>query len=148
MKLVAKYNIFKSISSLLTFGTPIITLLSCSDVIVHRSDTALSAAAVFTILILLFFMKDKLMEYFKAPSALIVASVVLVLILIVESILIPIKTICIATIITCGVDEVTFKAWYRAAELELPDIAQRYKHVGFIFASTNKIMEKNNGQAS
>lgn len=143
MKAVAKYNTFKGASTALTFGTPLATLFACGDVIVHRSETALSATAIFTLLLILFFMKDKLLEYFKAPSALILSSVMLVLILVVENIIAPMKVICIATMIASGIDEVTFKAWYKSVEAGLPDISKNYKHVGFIFTTTKNIMENN-----
>ena len=144
MKIVAKYNTLKGISTALTFGTPIITLFACGEAIVHRSETALSAAAMFSLLLALFFLKDKLLEYFKAPSALIISSVALILILMIENIILPTKTICIATMIACGVDEVTFKTWYKSIEVKLPEISKQYKRVGFIFTTTKHIMENNN----
>ena len=64
MKTVAKYNTFKGISTLLTAGTPFISLLSCSELFVHRSETAISAAGVFAMLFAILFFKDKLLENF------------------------------------------------------------------------------------
>lgn len=146
MKDVAKYNVTKGVSTTLTFATPMVTLLTQANLIVHRSDTALSAAGVFAVLLTLLFMKDKIMEYFKAPSALVLSSVMLILILILESILLPMKAVCIATMIMCGVDEITFKRWYKQIEKKLPANAQDYKHVGFLFTSTNNLLKGvNNG---
>ena len=51
MKTVAKYNICKGVSDVLTLGTPITTLLLCSDFFIHRSDTAISAAGIFVIIV-------------------------------------------------------------------------------------------------
>lgn len=144
MKDVAKYNVTKGVSTALTFATPMVTLLTQANLIVHRSDTALSAAGVFAVLLTLLFMKDKIMEYFKAPSALVLSSVMLILILILESILLPMKAVCIATMIMCGVDEVTFKRWYKQIEKRLPENVQDYKHLGFIFTNTNNLLKGDN----
>ena len=105
MKEVGKYNTFKGISTLLTIGTPIITLACCGDFFVERPATAISAAGVFAILIALLFAKDKLAEKLKSPSAFIVSAAVLVIIVVVENILLPMKYVCIATMIASGVDE-------------------------------------------
>lgn len=143
MKTVSKYNVSKAASTTLTFATPIITLLSCGSFIRHRSETALSAAGMFVILLVLFFAKDKLAEKFKAPSALILSSVTLIFILLIEHIIVPMKTVCVATMIACGVDEITFKRWYKLIEAQLPKLAENYKHVGFLFTTTTKLMENN-----
>lgn len=145
MKTVAKYNTLKGVSTGLTFGTPLITLLCCGNMFVHRSETALSVAGIFTLLIVLLFAKDKLAEWFKAPSALVLSSVTLVLIILVEHIILPMKYVCIATMISCGVDELTFKHWYKQVEAQLPAIAKSYKKVGFLFTTTKKVMEEQNG---
>ena len=147
MSNVCKYNIYKAVSSLLTFGTPIITLLCCGDFIVHRSDTAISAAGIFVLLLLSFFAKDKLLENFKVPSAFILASVLFVLILMIENIIVPTKTVCIATMCLCAVDEITFKRLYKNAEFMLPKAAAHYKHFGFIFAKNKTILEAEKCQA-
>ena len=64
MKPVAKYNTCKGVSTVLTVGTPIITLLCCGDMFVHKSSTAISAAGMFGILIAALFLKDKIAENF------------------------------------------------------------------------------------
>ena len=142
MKQVGKYNTFKGISTLLTMGTPIITLACCGDFFVERPATAISAAGVFAILIALLFAKDKLAEKIKTPSAFIISAAVLVIIVVVENILLPMKYVCIATMIASGVDELTFKRMYKALECKMPQCWQAYEHFGFIFAKTLDIVEE------
>ena len=139
MKPVAKYNSCKAMSTMLTIGSPIITLASCSDLFVHKSGTAISAAGMFAILIALLFAKDKIAENFKMPSALVVAITGFVLVTIVENLLAPVKMVCIVTMITAGVDELTFKQWYKSAQALLPDRAEVYKKFGFIFTTSGKL---------
>ena len=142
MKQVGKYNTFKGISTLLTMGTPIITLACCGDFFVERPATAISAAGVFAILIALLFAKDKLAEKIKTPSAFIISAAVLVIIVVVENIILPMKYVCIATMIASGVDELTFKRMYKALECKMPQCWQAYEHFGFIFAKTQDIFEE------
>ena len=142
MKQVGKYNTFKGISTLLTIGTPIITLACCGDFFVARPATAISAAGVFAILIALLFAKDKLAEKIKSPSAFIISAAVLVIIVMVENILLPMKYVCIATMIASGVDELTFKRMYKALECKMPQCWQAYEHFGFIFAKTQDIFDE------
>lgn len=139
MKNVAKYNIFKGISTLLTFGTPLLTLSCCGDFFVHRSETAISAAGIFAIVICLLLFKDKLLENWKMPSAFFTSLVMFILILLVESIIIPIKYVCIATLISTGVDEVSFKRLYKNIEIQLPEQASSFKHFGFLFTTSNRL---------
>ena len=141
MKQVGKYNTFKGISTLLTIGTPIITLACCGDFFTERPATAISAAGVFAILIALLFAKDKLAEKIKTPSAFILSAAVLVIIVVVENIILPMKYVCIATMIASGVDELTFKRMYKALEYKMPQSWQSYEHFGFIFARTQDIFD-------
>lgn len=141
-KSVLKYNIFKGVSTLLTVGTPLITLACCGDMFVHRSETAISAAGVFALLIAALFFKDKLAEKFKTPSALVISVAVLILCVLIENIILPIKYVCIATIAASGVDELTFKSWYKKVERSFPICIDDYKHVGFVFTSTQKLIEE------
>ena len=141
MKEVGKYNTFKGISTLLTIGTPIITLACCGDFFTERPATAISAAGVFAILIALLFAKDKLAEKIKTPSAFILSAAVLVIIVVVENIILPMKYVCIATMIASGVDELTFKRMYKALECKMPQCWQAYEHFGFIFARTQDIFD-------
>lgn len=146
MKSVAKYNLFKGISTVLTVGTPIITLCSCSELFIHRSDTAISAAGIFTLLLVALFAKDKIMEHFKVPSAFMLSVATFVLILMIESILQPVKYVCIATICTSGIDELSFKRLYKNIESTFPEHYQNNKFVGFMFTTTDKLLGDNNGK--
>jgi hypothetical protein len=138
---VCKYNLNKSFSTLITFGTPIVTLLLQGDMFVHKPESCISAAGMLTIFFVLLFAKDKLAEWFKAPSALILSSVLLVLIIMIEHILLPMKNVCIATIIVSSIDELTFKKFYKRLEKLFPDAAEDFKHIGFYFTSTEKLKE-------
>ena len=144
MKQVAKYNTFKGVSTALTFGTPLVTLACCGDMFVHRSETAISAAGVFALLIAALFFRDKIAEQFKAPSALVVSVAVFVLCVLLENIITPIKYVCIATFAATGVEEFTFKSWYKRLEHTFPAVAADYKHAGFVFTSSKKLF----GEAS
>lgn len=139
MGTVFKYNLYKGISTFCTIGSPIITLACCSDFFVHNSGTSLSAAGMFAIFIALLFCKDKLAENFKMPSAFIVSAVCFGLILIVEKLLAPIKIVCLVTMITAGIDELTFKQWYKAIKSFMPEVVSNYEHFGFIFTTTDKL---------
>lgn len=139
MKPVFKYNLFKGISTFLTIGSPIIALCCTSDLFIHRSDTAISAAGIFTLLIAALFLKDKIAEKFKMPCPFIIAICVFILIIMVEKIILPIKIVCIVTMATSGVDELTFKRFYKQTELNLPEKASNFKHFGFIFTTTKTL---------
>lgn len=144
---VAKYNLFKGISTVATIGTPLITLLCCSDLFVHRPDTAISATGIFTILIVILLLKDKIAENFKMPSAFILSTVVFVLILLLQNLIEPMKLVALATMITSGIDEITFKKFYKAIETQLPETSKSYKHVGFIFTTSKKLLGEENEQS-
>lgn len=145
MKKVCKYNIYKAISTILTVGTPITALSCCSDFFIHRSDTAISAAGMFALFFTILFTKDKIMENFKMPSAFIVSVASFILILMLESLIQPMKYVCIATMCACGIDELTFKRFYKNIEYTLPESHKLYKHLGFIFASSNRVLGGSNG---
>lgn len=139
MSNVAKYNTYKGISTVLTLGTPITTLAICGAEIVTPAGK-ISFAGVMVLLITLLFAKDKIAENFKMPSAFMVSFVGLMIILLIENILVPIKAVFIATMITSGIDELTFKSFYKQIEALLPEQAKVFKKFGFIFASSEKIM--------
>ena len=139
---VAQYNLFKGISTVASLGTPIITLLCTSEMFVHRPETAISATGIFVILITILLLKDKIAENLKMPSAFILSTVVFILILLIENIIQPMKAVALATMITSGIDEISFKRIYKSIELQLPENAKAYKHVGFIFASSKKIIRR------
>ena len=136
---VGKYNTYKGLSTLCTIGAPIITLASCSELFVHNSGTSLSAAGIFAIFIALLFAKDKILENFKMPPAFVLAFVGFILIVIVEDLLAPMKAVCIVTMCTSGVDELTFKKFYKSIEKLLPEKVANYKHFGFIFTTSNNV---------
>lgn len=144
MKQVAKYNVSKGVSTTLTVGTPIVTLACCGDLFVHRSDTAISAAGVFALIITMLIFKNKIAEHWKMPSAFVTSTAVLILVMLVENIVLPIKYVCIATMSMTCIDELTFKRFYKHLELTLPKEAENFKHFGFLFTSTNKLNEVSN----
>ena len=141
MGTVAKYNLCKGISTLLTLGTPLITLMCCGDMFVHRSETALSAAGIFAILVTLLIFKDKIAEKWKTPSAFVISAIVFVLLLLVENIMVPMRYVCIMTMLATTIDEFTFKRLYKRFEVILPKEAELFKHVGFIFTTTKQLNE-------
>ena len=134
MTKVAKYNVFKGVSTVLTVGTPILSLMSCSNLFIHRSDTAISAAGVFALIFALWFLKDKLAENFKLPSVFIASLIGLIAIVLVESIIYPMKVVFLSTVVVTGIDELTFKRIYKELEKTLPEAAETFKKLGFIFA--------------
>lgn len=139
MTVVAKYNLYKGISTVLTAGTPIISLASCSQLFVHRSDTSISAAGVFAILFAILFFKDKFLENLKMPSPLVISIIGLILITMIESIIVPIKIVFATTVGTTAIDSVTFRRMYKQIENSLPEFAEKYKHFGLIFAKNDTV---------
>lgn len=140
MTKIAKYNIFKGVSTVITVGTPILSLVSCSELFAHRSDTAISAAGVFALIFALWFLKDKLAENFKLPSPFIASLVGLILIVMVENIIYPMKVVFLSTMITTGIDSLTFKRIYQELEKVLPDAAKTFKKFGFIFVKEKDLI--------
>ena len=140
MKTIAKYNLFKGVSTGLTMGTPIVTLACCSELFVHKSETAISAAGVFAILFAALFFKDKLLENLKMPSPFVISVIGLIVIMMIESIIAPLKIVFISTMVTTGVDTVTFRRIYKSMELDFPESAEKFKHFGFIFGKTENII--------
>jgi hypothetical protein len=53
--------------------------------------------------------------------------------------MLPIKAVCITTMITSGIDEFTFKSMYKNIELSMPEQTKAYKHFGFIFTTSKNI---------
>lgn len=136
---VAKYNICKGVSTALTLGTPAVTLLCCGDFFVHRSDTAMSAAGMLVLILSLFFAKDKLAENFKVPAPAVLCAALLVLVVMIENIIFPVKIVLIATLCATGVDEFTFKNMYKRIEHKLPENYKDYSKFGFIFTSSSSL---------
>jgi hypothetical protein len=140
MKPVAKYNTFKGVSTALTVGTPLVTLACCGNLFVHRSETAISVAGIFAIALMMLLFKDKIAEHWKTPSAFIVSTAMLVLIMLVEHIIAPMKYVCLTTMAATAVDELTFKRFYKNIELLLPETAIAYKKFGFLFVNSDKLL--------
>lgn len=141
MSNVAKYNVFKGVSTLLTLGTPIVTLACCGNFFVERSDRAISAAAMFAILLSLFFVKDKIAENFKMPAPFVLCIIMIVLITIVKNIMLPVEAVCWATLVMTGIDEMSFRSMYKKIEKKLPEKALERKKFGFIFAKNKHLTE-------
>lgn len=141
MKQVGKYNLYKGISTLLTIGTPIATLACCAGTFLQTPHQTVSATGIFAILIAALFLKDKLAENFKVPTPFVLSAVIFVLVILVESLIQPIKFVCLATMIASGVDELTFKKFYTRIEAFLPKGAETYKTVGFYFTKTDRMMK-------
>lgn len=139
MTKVAKYNLFKGISTALTFGTPIITMMISGNMFVKQPSTAISGAAVFAFLLSALLLKDKLAEKFKSPSALVISVAVFILCAVVENIILPMKIISITTIIACATDELSFKRLYKGIEIVLPQETDRVKRFGFIMARQSTV---------
>lgn len=147
MKQVAKYNTFKACSTALTVGTPIVTLACCGDFFIHRTDTAISAAGVFAILLSLLFAKDKLAEYLKSPTALKISVIGFVFCILVQNLIIPIEWVFGMTIASSALDEFTFKHFYKKILLGLPETYKQFEHVGFIWCKTDTLLGgQQNGQ--
>jgi hypothetical protein len=135
---VAKYNIVKGVSTVTTFGTPVVAL-ACSSVDIVTPAGKMSVTACIVCLIAALFLKDKLAENFKMPSAFIVSTILFCLIIMIEHILVPLKSILLASMIASGVDELTFKRWYKHLRLMMSDKANAYEHVGFIFTTSKNL---------
>ena len=140
MKAIAKYNLYKGLSTVMTVGTPIISLASCSELFIHRSNTAISAAGVFAILFALLFFKDKLMENIKIPSPFVISIIGLILISLIESIIYPMKIVFVTTVVITGIDTVTFRRMYKNLETTFPEKVNKFKQFGFIIGTTDNVM--------
>ncbi len=139
MKEVAKYNLFKTMSLILTIGAPLITAITYSDFIVYDSSASISMAGVIAILFSALFLKDKIAENLKLPSPFVAATVLFITIQVIKSIIIPMETICGVTMLICGIDQLTFRRIYKRIELLLPEKVKAYKHFGFIFCKTDEL---------
>lgn len=93
------------------------------------------------------FFKDKIMENLKVPSPFIISVVGLVLILLLESIMHPMKVILTATAVVTGADTLVFKRLYKNIELDFPDNIEKYKHFGFVITKSEILEEKKNGNS-
>lgn len=142
MKPVAKYNLLKGASTVLTVGTPIATLACCGDFIVHRSDTALSAAGVVVLIISVYLLKDKLAEKFK-PKLWAICLIGIALIEMIKSIIMPVEMVLIATAAATGLDAATFSRFYKQLYPKLGDAAIDHTFVGYVFTTSQKLAQEN-----
>ena len=140
MKEICKYNIFKALSILITSIPTLLVALSFGNDIIQSSSKSISFTGLVGIFLAFLFLKNKIAENFKLPSPFIVSAVLFVLILFVESIIIPVKMTCLTVMIVCGIDELTFKRIYKRIELLLPDKKEAYKHLGFYVCKTETIL--------
>ena len=145
MQFVSKYNSLKAISLLLTVGTPSVTMLIFNTVLADSPAGAVSILGVISVIIALFFLKDKIAENIKMPSPLVAAVILLGAILLLENIIVLAKYTCLIMIAVCGVDELTFKNWYKNLErnfikahtnIDIND----YKKLGFIITTTKTLL--------
>lgn len=139
MKLVAKYNTFKALSLAVTAGVPIATAAIFSDMFVQSTSTSISTAGVIALLIAALTFKDKLLEEIKSPTGFKISVALLILILVIESIMAPMKLVLISACIAFGGDTLIFKRIYTNAEYDLPEKRNKYKHFGFIFCKTETL---------
>lgn len=142
MREVGKYNLFKGLSIFTTCIPTLIVGLSYTDDIVNDSDASMSLVAIIGILFAALFLKNKIAENFKSPSAFIIATILFVSIVVIEKILLPVKFTCLTVMIVCGIDELSFKRIYKRIELLLPEKRELYKHIGFYFCKTEKLLGK------
>lgn len=141
MKTVAKYNTCKAISTVLTVGTPIATLACSGDIIVETSGKSVSAAAVFAFLLSLLFVKDKLLEFVKSPTALKVAIIGFVFCVVVGDLIETLKIVFGLTIAASALDELTFKKIYTSLMYQLPENYKQYEKFGFLFTTSSKLFK-------
>lgn len=141
MKEVGKYNLFKALSILISCVPTLVVGFSYGESIVKDSSASISLVAVIGIIIAALCLKNKIAENLKLPSAFIVSTVIFVLILVIEKILLPVKFTCLACMISCGIDELSFKRIYTRLELLFPEKAKFYKHFGFYICKSEKLGE-------
>lgn len=140
MKLVGKYNTFKGLSLAISAGVPLTTAALVSDFFVETTTTSISTAGVIALLICGLILKDKLLEQFKSPTAFKISVALLMIVLLIESIIMPMKYVLIAAVVALGVDTIFFKRMYTITESQLPEKREMYKHLGFIFCKTETLI--------
>ena len=139
MKQVAKYNLFKTFSMLITCVPTLYVSYYFTRDVVKYPGQSVSLAGVIGILIAVAFMKDKLAENFKIPSPFVASTVIFICIVAIEKILIAVKFTCLTTMIVCAIDELTFKRIYKRIEILMPEDKQAYKHLGFYFCKSETL---------
>lgn len=146
MKKVFKYNLFKSLSLLITCVPSFVITSYYGDFIIRDSKATISFAGVISILVAVLFLKNKIAENFKVPSPFIIACVLFFLTILIEHILIQVRMTCLVIMISCGVDEFTFKRIYKNIEVLMPEKMKAYKHLGFYVCKSDKLKEFTNEQ--
>lgn len=141
MKEVFKYNLFKSLSLVITCLPSFAVTAYYGDFIIRDSKATVSFAGVISILIALLFLKNKIAENFKVPSPFVIACILFFLTLLIEPILVQVRITCLVIMISCGIDELTFKRIYKSIEALMPDKAKAYKHFGFYICKSDKLKE-------
>ena len=145
MREVGKYNLFKGLSIGFTCMPTLISATSYSDIIAHDSKASISLVGIIGILLAVLFLKNKIAENLKVPSPFIIATILFVIIILIENLLLPVKTTCLVVMIVCGIDEISFKHIYKKIELKLPN-GEFYKHFGFYICKTEKILGENSNE--
>ena len=144
MKPILKYNLLKAISMILSVGTPSATMIILNESLANSPAGAISIIGVIVILISALIMKDKIAENFKMPSALVASIVLFVIILLLENIILLAKYTCLATALICGIDEFTFKSWYKKQEEMITEKynidLSKVKKLGFIVGTSKKLL--------
>lgn len=146
MKLVAKYNTFKALSLAVTAGVPIATAAIFSNMFVQSTSTSISTAGVIALLIAALTFKDKLLEEIKFPTGFKISVALLIIILVIESIIVPMKLVLISACIAFGGDTLIFKRIYTNVEYDLPEKHNKYKHFGFIFCKTETLIGEDSNE--
>lgn len=140
MREIGKYNLFKALSILITCIPPLVVAYFFGDLIVYDTGASISLAAIIAIFVVLLFLKNKIFENFKVPSAFVIALTLFIILVCVEQIIIPAKFVCGTVMICAGIDELTFKRIYKHIELLLPEKREAYKHFGFYFCKTSTVL--------
>lgn len=143
MKIVSKYNLFKALSILETCVPSLLVALSYKDSVVSSSGASISFVGIIGVLMALLFFKDKIAENFKMPSPFIVASILFLIIILIENLLIPVKFTCLVVMISCGIDELTFKRIYKKIEYQMPDKSEAHKFMGFYTCKSDTLLGDN-----
>lgn len=141
MKKVFKYNLFKSLSLLVTCVPSFLVTAYYGDFIIRDSKATISFAGVMSILVAVLFLKNKIAENFKVPSPFIVACVLFFLTILIEHILLQVKMTCLVIMISTGIDELSFKRIYKSIEVLMPEKIKAYKHLGFYICKSDKLKE-------
>lgn len=139
MKQVAKYNLFKILSMLITCIPTLAVSYYFTKDMIKDPGQSMSLAGVIAILIVIAFMKDKLAENFKIPSPFVASTVIFIFVVVIEKILVGVKFTCLTTMFVCAIDELTFKRIYKRIEMLMPESKQAYKHLGFYFCKSETL---------